>query len=112
MIDSGFTLKTLTTTGPDWILGTVSDGRLLSYHVTGAGAWTSAALRTSTWQVFDSLMSPGGGVYFGHESDGSLWRYVDGNPFDLNGSDLDGLGSVDDSGWTQAILSAQPRTVS
>ncbi|MEU5941344.1 hypothetical protein ABZ807_19660 [Micromonospora sp. NPDC047548] len=112
VIDGGFTLKTLTTTGPDWILGTVSDGRLLSYRIQGAGDWTSAALRTSTWQVFDSLTSPGGGVYFGHKSDGSLYRYLDENPYDLNGSDLTGLGTVDDSGWTQVLLSAQPRTVS
>ncbi|WP_245602071.1 DUF1906 domain-containing protein [Hamadaea tsunoensis] len=112
VIDSGFTLKTLTTTGPDWILGTVSDGRLMSYRISGAADWTSAALKSSTWQVFDSLMSPGGGVYFGHESDGSLWRYVDAGPYDLNGADLAGMGAVDGSGWSQVILSAQPATVS
>jgi Tachylectin len=112
VIDGGFTLKTLTTTGPDWILGTVSDGRLMSYKIRGASDWTSAALKTSTWQVFDSLMSPGGGVYFGHESDGSLYRYLDQNPYDYNGSDLTGLGAVDTSGWSQVRLSAQPRTVS
>ncbi|MEV4754560.1 DUF1906 domain-containing protein [Micromonospora sp. NPDC049559] len=111
VIDAGFTLRTLTTTGPDWIAGTVADGRLMSYRVRGAGDWTSAVLKASTWQVFDSLMSPGGGVYFGHKSDGSLYRYVDENPYDLNGSDLTGLGAVDDSGWSQVRLSTQPRTV-
>jgi len=57
-------------------------------------------------------MSPGGGVYFGHKSDGSLFRYVDPSPFDLNGSDIVVAGAVDESGWTQVRLSAQPRTVS
>jgi hypothetical protein len=94
------------------ILGTVSDGRLLSYRIRGAGDWTSAALKTSTWQVFNSLMSPGGGICFGHNSDGSLYRYLDENPYDLNGSGLTGLGAIDDSRWTQVLLSAQPRTVS
>jgi hypothetical protein len=112
VIDAGFTLKTLTTAGPDWLLGTASDGRLLSYHVVGAGDWTSAALKTSTWQGFDTLMSPGGGIYFGHNPDGGLYRYHDQSPYDLNGSDLTGLGAVDDSGWSQVRLSVQPRTVS
>jgi len=42
----------------------------------------------------------------------SFGRYLDQNPYDLNGSDLTGLGAVDASGWSQVRLSAQPRTVS
>jgi hypothetical protein len=62
--------------------------------------------------VFDSLISGGGGVYFGHRPEGSLHRYMDDDPFDGRSDDLDGEGTVDASGWTQVLLSAQPRTVS
>ncbi len=112
VIDAGFTLKTLTSTGPDWLLGTTSSGRLISYQIKGAGVWSHADLKTSTWQGFDSLMSPGGGIYFGHNSDGGLYRYLDQNPYNLNGTDLTGLGAVDEAGWSQVRLSTQPRTVS
>jgi hypothetical protein len=111
VIGTGFTLKTLTTTGPDWILGTTSSGQLISYKINGAGNWNRYELRSSTWQVFDSLLSPGGGVYYGHRTDGSLNWYIDSNPFDGNGADLSGQGAVDTGGWTQVLLSAQPGTV-
>ncbi len=111
VIDAGFTLKTLTTTGDDWLLGTTSSGRLISYHITGAGVWTHADLKTSTWQGFDTLLSPGGGIYFGHNPDGGLYRYHDQNPYDSVGTDLTGLGAVDEAGWSQVRLSVQPRTV-
>ncbi|TQL36794.1 peptidase M23-like protein [Salinispora arenicola] len=107
-IDSGFTLKTLTTTGPDWILGTVSDGRLMSYKINGVGSWVSGELKSSTWQTMTHLLSPGAGTFFGRTSDGALHRYGDRNPYDNNGSDLYGQGKVTDSGWTQVLLSAQP----
>jgi hypothetical protein len=111
VIDSGFTLKTLTTTGADWLLGTTAGGYLISYKINGPGDWTRYNLRTSTWQVFDSLTSPGGGVYFGHKPDGSMYRYVDTNPYDGDDSDLSGAHAVDSGGWTQVLLSAQPGTV-
>ena len=57
VIDGGFTLKTLTATGPSWILGTTSAGELLSYKINGADSWQRHELRSSTWQVFDSLLS-------------------------------------------------------
>jgi hypothetical protein len=110
-IDSGFTLKTLTTTGPSWILGTTAGGELLSYKINGANSWSRYELRSSTWQVFDNLLSPGGGVYFGHRPEGSMFRYVDNNPFDGSGADLSNATTVDASGWTQYLLSAQPGTV-
>ncbi len=106
-IDSGFTLKTLTTTGPDWILGTVSDGRLMSYKINAVGRWESGEL-SSTWQDITHLLSPGTGIYYGRTSDGTLHRYGDRNPYDNNGSDLYGQGRVTDSGWTEVLLSAQP----
>jgi len=112
IIDTGFTLKTLTTAGPDWILGTTAAGALLSYKINGAGSWNRYELRSSTWQVFDNLLSPGGGVYFGHRPEGSMFRYIDDSPFDGSGGDLTGEGAVDTSGWTQYLLSAQPGTVS
>ncbi|GIH03837.1 hypothetical protein Rhe02_19040 [Rhizocola hellebori] len=107
VIDNGFTLKTLTTTGTGWILGTTSSGLLLSYRIRGAGDWDRYELRGSTWQVFDNLMARGP-VYFGHRPEGSMHRYIDDNPLDGNGSDLTGEGLVDEAGWTQYLLSVQP----
>jgi hypothetical protein len=109
--DSGFTLKTLTATGPDWLLGTTDEGQLISYRINGAGDWDRHELRSSTWQVFDLMLSPGGGVYFGHKANGALLRYVDTNPFDGADSDLSNAMVVDDGGWSQVLLSAQPNTV-
>ncbi|NYT94636.1 M23 family metallopeptidase [Salinispora sp. H7-4] len=107
-VDSGFTLETLATTGPDWILGTVSDGRLMSYQINGVGSWESGELTSSTWQNMTHLLSPGAGTFFGRTSDGALHRYGDRDPYDNNGSDLYGQGRVTDSGWTEVLLSAQP----
>ncbi|GIH03836.1 hypothetical protein Rhe02_19030 [Rhizocola hellebori] len=112
VIDSGFTLKTLTATGPGWILGTTTGGLLLSYKINGAGNWDRYELRSSTWQVFDNLLSPGGGVYFGHRPEGSMHQYVDASPYNGSGSDISGASVVDAAGWTQYLLSAQPATVS
>jgi len=42
------------------------------------------AVRSTTWQTFDVMLSAGGGVSFGHMA----------------------------GGWTQVLLSAQPRTAS
>lgn len=113
LIDSGFTLKTLTATGLGWILGTTSDGKLLSYQIRGSGDWSRYELRSSTWQVFTQLLSPGGGVYYGQGSDGSMNRYLDASPFDGDGGDIAGFTNdpVDANGWTQTLLSAQPNTV-
>jgi len=108
VIDSGFTLRTLTATGPDWLLGTTDSGQLLSYHVKGAGDWDRYELRSTTWQVFDALLSPGGGLYYGHHRNGGLYSYVDGTPFDGDGDDIRGRDPVDASGWTQTLLSVQP----
>jgi hypothetical protein len=111
-INEGFTLKTLTTTGQDWILGTTAAGQLISYKIRGAEDYSRYELRSTTWQVFDSLISAGGGIYFGHRPEGSLHRYLDKDPFNGRSDDLVGAGVVDDDGWTQVLLSAQPRTVS
>jgi hypothetical protein len=107
VIDNGFTLKTLTTTGADWLLGTTSAGELLSYRIRGVGDWSRYELRSSTWQVFSHLLSPGDGVILGRTS-GAMNQYVDIYPFDGKGVDLVGNGAVDTSGWTQILLSAQP----
>ncbi|MGW0823640.1 hypothetical protein [Streptomyces sp. NPDC002845] len=109
-IGTGFTLKTLTSTGPDWLLATTSSGKLLSYRISGAGNWERYELRSSTWQGMDSLVAPGGGAFFGLGSDNGLNRYLDTLPYNGSGSDLSGLGKVDTSGWSQTLLSAQPRT--
>ncbi|MGP3964937.1 M23 family metallopeptidase [Nonomuraea sp. 3N208] len=112
LIGNGFTLKTLTATGPSWILGTTSAGALISYKINGAESWQRYQLRDTTWQVFDQLLSPGGGVYYGHRNaEGSVHRYFDENPHDGQGDDLTGQGVVDTEGWTQVLLSANPDTV-
>jgi hypothetical protein len=111
-IGDGFTLKTLTATGAGWILGTTADGKLISYQINGPGSWQRHQLRDTTWQVFDHLLSPGGGVYYGHRSDGSLLRYADQNPYDGRGDDLSSQSAVGTEGWTQTLLSAQPATIS
>ncbi|WP_211370827.1 hypothetical protein, partial [Nonomuraea turkmeniaca] len=112
LIGSGFTLKTLTTTASNWLLGTTSSGLLIAYRINGVQDYTRFQLRDATWQVFDSLLSPGGGVYYGHRPEGSMHRYLDHNPHDGNADDLIGQGTVDTSGWTQTLMSAQPATVS
>ncbi|WP_220040486.1 hypothetical protein, partial [Nonomuraea aridisoli] len=111
-IGGGFTLKTLTATASNWILGTTTAGQLISYRINGTENYTRYQLRDTTWQVFDHLMSPGGGVYYGHRPEGSMHRYLDGNPHDGNGADVAGQGTVDTGGWTQTLLSTQPATVS
>ena len=108
VMGAGFTLKTVTATGPDWLLGTTDGGALLSYRINGAGDWDRFELRSSTWQVFDDLLSPGGGLYFGHHRNGGLFFYVDGSPFDGDGGDIRGRAPVDETGWTQSLLSALP----
>ncbi|RKR90863.1 hypothetical protein BDK92_5247 [Micromonospora pisi] len=110
-IADGFGLKTLTAAGPDWLLGTVADGRLRSYRIDGPGDWTGSDLRESTWQAFTNLVSPGGGVYFGHQPT-SMNHYIDLDPYDFDGADITSTGVIDPSGWTQTLISAQPGTVS
>ncbi|HEY7226300.1 MAG TPA: CHAP domain-containing protein [Micromonosporaceae bacterium] len=112
VIGTGFTLKTLTATGADWILGTTTAGQLISYQIRGAGDWDRYELRSTTWQVFDMMLSPGGGVYYAHKPDGSMYWYLDQNPYDGSSADLTSQGAVDASGWSQMLLSAQPATVS
>ena len=112
IIDEGFTLKTLTATGQDWLLGTTASGSLISYRIRGAGDWSRYELRSSTWQVFDHPLSAGGGVHFAHHRDGGLLRYLDADPFDGGDADLTSAGAVDAAGWSQVLLSAQPGTVS
>jgi hypothetical protein len=112
LIGSGFTLKTLTATGPSWIAGTTSAGALISYKINGANSWQRYQLRDTTWQVFDHLLSPGGGVYYGHRiAEGSVHSYFDESPLDGKGDDLTGQGVVDTEGWTQVLLSAFPDSV-
>ncbi|MEO3803474.1 M23 family metallopeptidase [Nonomuraea sp. B1E8] len=111
VIGKGFTLKTLTTTGPDWLLGTTTQGELISYQIRGADSWQRHQLRDTTWQVFDHLLSPGGGVYYGHHPDHSMHSYIDSDPYDGRDDDLSKQNTVDTNGWSQTLLSAQPATV-
>lgn len=111
-IGGGFTLKTLTATGTNWLLGATSAGTLRSYKINGAGSWSGYTLDPDGWG-FTHLMSPGAGVYYGRMSDGAMYHYLDGNPYDGNGSDVQYFlnDPVDSSGWTQVLLSTQPDTI-
>jgi hypothetical protein len=109
VIGTGFTLKNLTSTGDDWLLGVSTAGELRSYHIAADGTWAGATL-ASRWSTFSHLVSPGHGVYYGRTPDGAMYHYYDANPFDLSGADLTYYTAdpVDTRGWTQILLSAQP----
>jgi hypothetical protein len=112
LIDTGFTLTTLTATGPDWILGLTSAGVLRSYHIVGPNNWFGYTL-DDRFCCFTHLLSPGGGVYYGRTSGGAMYRYADAALWDGDGGDIKYFPDdpVDTGGWTQTLLSAQPGTV-
>ena len=114
VVDTGFVLKSFTTAGNNWILGTTSDGRLLSYRISAGYDWTGYTLESSGWSGVRNLLSPGGGAYYGRYADGSMYHYYDVSPYDGSGADIiyHLNDPVDTRGWTQVVLSAQPRTVS
>ncbi|MFE9466401.1 hypothetical protein ACFYNW_22500 [Streptomyces virginiae] len=107
VIDEGFVLKTLAAVGDDILLASTADGRLLSYQINGVGDWESSVLKSSGWSAVDSLVSPGGGLYYGRTNGGMYW-YHDADPTDGKGDDIAYHPSdpVDASGWTQTLLSA------
>lgn len=108
-IGAGFTMRTIAGTGDDWVLGISTAGVLRSYHVAADHTWTGVTL-ADRWSTFDRIVSPGYGLYYAQTRDGALYRYFDHNPYDLNGSDIEGFGTdpVDTHGWTQIQLSAVP----
>jgi hypothetical protein len=112
VIGDGFSLKTLTATGPDWILGTTSTGLLRSYQIDAAGGWVGASLATTGWGAYTHLVSPGNGLYYARTSTGGVLRFLDAAPFDGKGTDIQAFTSdpVDTAGWAQKLLSAQPFT--
>jgi hypothetical protein len=107
-ISSGFALNTLAAAGPNWIVGTTSAGVLRSYRVTGSSEWTGYSLVASGWTPAH-LISPGNGVYYTRNAaTGALARYLDNDPFNGVGTDLQSFAAdpVDGSGWNQTVLSA------
>lgn len=114
VIDTGFALQTLTATGNNWLLGTTSAGRLISYDITDGGGWRGADLKSSGWGGVQALLSPGGGVYYAQYPSSAMYHYRDAAPYDLNGSDISYFldDPVDPGGWTQILLSARPGNVS
>ncbi|MET8967892.1 hypothetical protein [Streptomyces hydrogenans] len=107
VIDEGFVLRTLAAAGDDVLVATTSDGKLLSYQINGVGDWERSDLKASGWSGVDSLVSPGGGLYYGRTNGGMYW-YHDADPTDGKGDDIAYHPSdpVDASGWTQTLLSA------
>ncbi len=110
VIGTGFTLNTLTATGPDWIIGVRSDGVLRSYQVEGAAKWSGSNLTTGGWAGYTHVVSPGNGLYYARTGTGGMLWFKDTSPFDGVGTDLVGHPSdpVDTSGWNQSVLSAVP----
>ncbi|MEU2428551.1 hypothetical protein ABZ611_03365 [Streptomyces sp. NPDC007861] len=106
VIDSGFVLKTLAAAGKDRLIASTADGRLLGYKINGVADWESTQLKSDGWSAVDSLVSPGGGLYYGRTNGGMYW-YHDATPYDNDGSDIAYHPSdpVDASGWTQTLLS-------
>ncbi|GIF48773.1 hypothetical protein DFJ67_0911 [Asanoa ferruginea] len=113
LIGTGFALNNLAATASNWLIGTTSAGRLLSYKIDSAGNWTGNTLATDHW-FFDAFLSPGAGVYYGKTPAGGMYRYLDADPFDSTGTDIQTYTTdpVDTTGWTQTLLSAQPYTIS
>ncbi|WP_305788052.1 tachylectin-related carbohydrate-binding protein [Symbioplanes lichenis] len=109
VIAGNFTLRTLTATGDDWLLGVNTGGELRSYRVNADHTWTGTTLATR-WSTFDQLTSPGAGLYYGKTPDGAMYHYRDRDPYDLSGADLRYYTDdpVDTRGWTQKLVSAQP----
>ena len=110
LVGTGFSLQTLTATGPDWIIGATSAGVLRSYRIDAAGKWTGASLATSGWAGYTHLVSPGNGIYYGRTAAGRLNRFLDAAPFDGKGTDIQAFPNdpVDAGGWDQVVLSALP----
>ncbi|MBQ1047597.1 trypsin-like serine protease [Micromonospora sp. C51] len=113
-IGTGFGLKAITSPGPGRLIGNISDGRLRSYKINGAGteAWSASNLATTGWAGPTHLLSPGGGIYYARSAAGRLDRYRDVNPYDGSGSDIQSFTTdpVSTSGWNQVLLSARPWT--
>lgn len=109
VIGPGFTMRTLAASGDDWLVGISAAGVLRSYRIAADHTWTGATL-ADRWSTFDRLVSPGYGLYYGQTRDGALYRYLDHNPYDFDGADIQYFGNdpVDTQGWTQILLSAQP----
>jgi hypothetical protein len=95
----------LTGAANEWAVGTTAAGELVSYDLNPIRRYS---LRPSTW-TFRNLVSPGGGVYYAQKSDGSFYHYVDANPTNGSGNDIRPGKQIDTGGWTQRLLTAQPR---
>ncbi|MFF5448093.1 tachylectin-related carbohydrate-binding protein [Streptomyces sp. NPDC012888] len=111
-IGRGFVLKTLAAAADDRLVATTADGKLFSYLIRSDGSWHRDDLKASGWAGFDSLVSPGGGLYYGKTAADGLYWYKDGNLADGSGADITYHANdpVTANGWTQKLLSAQPDT--
>jgi hypothetical protein len=112
LIGHGFYLNTLAATASNWLIGTTPAGALLSYKLDAAGTAQGHKLATDHW-YFNAFLSPGNGLYLGRTAGGGMYRYIDANPFDDTGTDIQSFTNtpVDAGGWTQVLLSAQPNTI-
>ncbi|MCY1143609.1 trypsin-like serine protease [Actinoplanes sp. Pm04-4] len=109
-VGTGFTQTTLAAPLLGHVLGTTSDGRLLSYPISREGEWSPAQVLAASGWNYASLVSPGNGDYFVRTSAGALLRFKDADPDNGSGTDIRSFPDdpVDTAGWNQIALSAQP----
>jgi hypothetical protein len=108
-LKGNWTLKTLTATAPNWLLGVNVDGSLQSYRINGeARDFDRFELKSGGWSSIDQLISAGDGYYLGRATDGSMNPYTDADPFDGKGDDIAYGKNIDDQGWTQHLITAVP----
>ncbi|WP_305788053.1 CHAP domain-containing protein [Symbioplanes lichenis] len=109
--DVGFYLRTMAAAADDRLIATNGDGELISYAITGT-TYARQPLDDGGWGTFTSLVSPGGGLYYGKDAGGAMYWYEDGDPADGSGADIGYHlnDPVSSRGWTQTLLSAQPAT--
>jgi hypothetical protein len=93
-----------------YLLGSTTDGRLLSYPISREGQWSTPDVLAPSGWTYQSLVSPGNGDYFVRTSAGALLRFKDTDPANGSGSDIRAFPNdpVDTAGWNQIALSAQP----
>jgi hypothetical protein len=108
-VGTGFSLQAMTATGPGWIIGNTSDGKLISYQISDAGAWTRHDLAATGWGTYTDLLTPGNGLYYARIADGSVSKFVDAAPFDGKGTDItDQSPTTGLPRWPSKLVSIQP----
>ncbi|GAA0517340.1 hypothetical protein Ade02nite_84360 [Paractinoplanes deccanensis] len=109
-VGTGFSQNTMAAPTLGYLLGSTTDGRLLSYPISREGQWSPAHVLAASGWTYESLVSPGNGEYYVRTSAGALLRFKDTDPANGSGTDIKAFPNdpVDTAGWNQIALSAQP----